>query len=155
MEFGIEQALVQDLEEVTSPAKVAALKMKKATYTVKPETKEEPKKSFKDRLKSAAKNAIVGASRAVGSMVKKKADAQSGVKDKERTGHYVKRAKELARQGYEQGRGPVEKKPTTYRGAGAGRREMIGSVFTPKKSTRSEEADPKKSKCLEEEADDA
>ena len=127
VEFGIEQALVQDLEEVTSPAKVAALKMKKATYTVKPETKEEPKKSLKDRIKSAAKNAIVGASRAVGSMVKKKADAQSGVgKTKKKIGHYVKRAKELARQGYEQGRGPVEKKPTTYRGAGAGRREKIG-----------------------------
>ena len=149
VEFGIEQALVQDLEEVTSPAKVAALKMKKATYTVKPETKEEPKKSFKDRLKSAAKNAIVGASRAVGSMVKKKADAQSGVgKTKKKIGHYVKRAKELARQGYEQGRGPVEKKPTTYRGAGAGRREMIGSVFTPKKSTRSEEVDPKEKQML-------
>ena len=126
VEFGIEQALVQDLEEVTSPAKVAALKMKKATYTVKPETKEEPKKSLKDRIKSAAKNAIVGASRAVGSMVKKKADAQSGVgKTKKKIGHYVKRAKELARQGYEQGRGPVEKK-TTYRNVGAGRKEKIG-----------------------------
>lgn len=127
VEFGIEQALVQDLEEVTSPAKVAALKMKKATYTVKPETKEEPKKSLKDRIKSAAKNAIVGAGRVVGSMVKKKADAQSGVgKTKKKIGHYVKRAKELARQGYEQGRGPVEKKPTTYRGAGVGRKEKIG-----------------------------
>ena len=127
VEFGIEQALVQDLEEVTSPAKVAALKMKKATYTVKPETKEEPKKSLKDRIKSAAKNAIIGAGRAVGSMVKKKADAQTGVKNtKKKIGHYVNRAKELARQGYEQGRGPVEKKPTTYRGAGVGRREKIG-----------------------------
>ena len=127
VEFGIEQALIQDLKEVTSPAKVAALKMKKATYTVKPETKEEPKKSLKDRIKSAAKNAIVGASRAVGSMVKKKADAQSGVgKTKKKIGHYINRAKQLARQGYEQGRGPVEKKPTTYRGAGAGRKEKIG-----------------------------
>ena len=149
VEFGIEQALVQDLEEVTSPAKVAALKMKKATYTVKPETKEEPKKSLKDRIKSAAKNAIIGAGRAVGSMVKKKADAQTGVgKTKKKIGHYVKRAKELARQGYEQGRGPVEKKPTTYRGAGVGRREMVGSVFTPKKSMRSEEADPKEKQML-------
>ena len=149
VEFGIEQALVQDLEEVTSPAKVAALKMKKATYTVKPETKEKPKKSLKDRIKSAAKNAILGAGRAVGSMVKKKADAQTGVKNtKKKIGHYVKRAKELARQGYEQGRGPVEKKPTTYRGAGAGRREMVGSVFTPKKSMRSEEADPKEKQML-------
>ena len=126
VEFGIEQALIQDLKEVTSPAKVAALKMKKATYTVKPETKEEPKKSFKDRLKSAAANAIIGAGRAVGSAIKKKASAQSGVgKTKKKIGHYVKRAKELARQGYEQGRGPVEKK-TTYRGAGVGRKEKIG-----------------------------
>ena len=100
--------------------------MKKATYTVKPETKEEPKKSFKDRLKSAAANAIIGAGRAVGSAIKKKASAQSGVgKTKKKIGHYVKRAKELARQGYEQGRGPVEKK-TTYRGAGVGRKEKIG-----------------------------
>ena len=149
VEFGIEQALVQDLEEVTSPAKVASLKMKKATYTVKPETKEEPKKSLKDRIKSAAKNAIVGAGRAVGSMVKKKADAQTGVKKtKKKIGHYVNRAKQLARQGYEQGRGPVEKKPTTYRGAGVGRKERIDSVFTPKKSTRSEEADPKEKQML-------
>ena len=123
--------------------------MKKATYTVKPETKEEPKKSLKDRIKSAAKNAIVGAGRAVGSMVKKKADAQTGVKNtKKKIGNYVNRAKQLARQGYEQGRGPVEKKPTTYRGAGVGRREMIDSVFTPKKSTRSEEADPKEKQML-------
>ena len=171
VEFGIEQALVQDLEEVTSPAAVnaarlknkaasargegqsagrdAGIRMKRATYTVKPETKEEPKKSLKDRIKSAAKNAIVGAGRAVGSMVKKKADAQTGVKNtKKKIGHYVNRAKQLARQGYEQGRGPVEKKPTTYRGAGVGRREMIGSVFTPKKSTRSEEADPKEKQML-------
>ena len=126
VEFGIEQALIQDLEEVTSPAKVSSLKMKKATYTVKPETKEEPKKSFKDRLKSAAANAIVGAGRAVGSMVKKKTDAQSGVKNtKKKIGHYVNRAKQLARQGYEQGRGPVEKK-TTYRNVGVGRKEKIG-----------------------------
>ena len=162
VEFGIEQALVQDLEEVTSPAAVnaarlknkaaaargegqsagrdAGIRMKRATYTVKPETKEEPKKSLKDRIKSAAKNAIVGASRAVGSMVKKKADAQSGVgKTKKKIGHYIKRAKQLARQGYEQGRGPVEKKPTTYRGAGAGRKEKIGEDLVNEQDSASNE----------------
>ena len=162
VEFGIEQALVQDLEEVTSHAAVnaarlknkaaaargegqsagrdAGIRMKRATYTVKPETKEEPKKSLKDRIKSAAKNAIVGASRAVGSMVKKKADAQSGVgKTKKKIGHYIKRAKQLARQGYEQGRGPVEKKPTTYRGAGAGRKEKIGEDLVNEQDSASNE----------------
>ena len=170
VEFGIEQALVQDLEEVTSPAAVnaarlknkaaaargegqsagrdAGIKMKKATYTVKPETKEEPKKSLKDRIKSAAKNAILGAGRAVGSMVKKKADAQTRVKNtKKKIGHYVNRAKQLARQGYEQGRGPVEKKPTTYRGAGVGRKEMIGSFYSEEIRDLKKQIQ-KKSKCL-------
>ena len=162
VEFGIEQALVQDLEEVTSPAAVnaarlknkaasargegqsagrdAGIRMKRATYTVKPETKEEPKKSLKDRIKSAAKNAIIGAGRAIGSMVKKKADAQTGVKNtKKKIGHYINRAKQLARQGYEQGRGPVEKKPTTYRGAGVGRREKIGEDLVNEQDSASNE----------------
>ena len=34
--------------------------------------------------------------------------------------------RQLLKIGYERGRGPVEKKPTTYRGAGVGRREKIG-----------------------------
>jgi len=143
VEFGIEQALIQDLEEVTSPAAVASAKMRSGNGNPKRDagaearsrmnissskpSQETKKPSFKDRLKSAAKNAIVGGFRAVGSMVKKKADAQDGVgKTKNKIGHYVKRAKQLAKQGYEQGRGPVEKKPTTYRGAGAGRKEKIG-----------------------------
>ena len=138
VEFGIEQALVQDLEEVTSPSAVASAKMRSGNGNPKRDagaearsrmnissskpSQETKKQSFKDRLKSAAKNAIVGAGRAVGSMMKKKAQAQKSVG---KVGSYVDRAKKLARQGYEQGRGPVEKK-TTYRGAGVGRKEKIG-----------------------------
>jgi hypothetical protein len=138
VEFGIEQALVQDLEEVTSPSAVASVKMRSGNGNPKRDagaearsrmnisssepSQETKKPSFKDRLKSAAKNAIVGAGRAVGSMMKKKAQAQKSVG---KVGSYVDRAKKLARQGYEQGRGPVEKK-TTYRGAGVGRKEKIG-----------------------------
>ena len=138
VEFGIEQALVQDLEEVTSPSAVASAKMRSGNGNPKRDagaearsrmnissskpSQETKKPSFKDRLKSAAKNAIVGAGRAVGSMMKKKAQAQKSVG---KVGSYVDRAKKLARQGYEQGRGPVEKK-TTYRGAGVGRKEKIG-----------------------------
>ena len=138
VEFGIEQALVQDLEEVTSPAAVASAKMRSGNGNPKRDagaearsrmnissskpSQETKKPSFKDRLKSAAKNAIVGAGRAVGSMMQKKAQAQKSVG---KVGSYVDRAKKLARQGYEQGRGPVEKK-TTYRGAGVGRKEKIG-----------------------------
>ena len=138
VEFGIEQALVQDLEEVTSPAAVASAKMRSGNGNPKRDagaearsrmnissskpSQETKKPSFKDRLKSAAKNAIIGAGRAVGSMMKKKAQAQKSVG---KVGSYIDRAKKLARQGYEQGRGPVEKK-TTYRGAGVGRKEKIG-----------------------------
>ena len=149
VEFGIEQALVQDLEEVTSPSAVASAKMRSGNGNPKRDagaearsrmnissskpSQETKKQSFKDRLKSAAKNAIVGAGRAVdsaivgagravGSMMQKKAQAQKSVG---KVGSYVDRAKKLARQGYEQGRGPVEKK-TTYRGAGVGRKEKIG-----------------------------
>ena len=138
VEFGIEQALVQDLEEVTSPSAVASAKMRSGNGNPKRDagaearsrmnissskpSQETKKLSFKDRFKSAAKNAIVGAGRAVGSMMKKKAQAQKSVG---KVGSYVDRAKKLARQGYEQGRGPVEKK-TTYRGAGVGRKEKIG-----------------------------
>lgn len=138
VEFGIEQALVQDLEEVTSPAAVASAKMRSGNGNPKRDagaearsrmnissskpSQETKKPSLKDRLKSAAKNAIVGAGRAVGSMMKKKAQAQKSVG---KVGSYIDRAKKLARQGYEQGRGPVEKK-TTYRGAGVGRKEKIG-----------------------------
>jgi hypothetical protein len=101
--------------------------MKKAKYTPKPETKEEPKKSLKDRIKSVAKKALDKASETAGKIMKKKAEIQAApAKAKKKLGSYVDRAKAVAKAGYERGRGPVEKKPTTYRGAGAGRKEKIG-----------------------------
>jgi len=121
------EAIKYAIDEVTNPAKVAAFKMKKAKYTPKPETKEEPKKSLKDRIKSVAKKALDKASETAGKIMKKKAEMQAApAKAKKKLGSYVDRAKAVAKAGYERGRGPVEKKPTTYRGAGAGRKEKIG-----------------------------
>ena len=121
------EAIKYAIDEVTSPAKVASFKMKKAKYTPKPETREEPKKSLKDRIKSVAKKALDKASETAGKIMKKKAEIQAApAKAKKKLGSYVDRAKAVAKAGYEKGRGPVEKKPTTYRGAGAGRKEKIG-----------------------------
>ena len=121
------EAIKYAIDEVTSPAKVAAFKMKKAKYTPKPETKEEPKKSLKDRIKSVAKKALDKTAETAGKIMKKKAEIQAApAKAKKKLGSYVDRAKAVAKAGYERGRGPVEKKPTTYRGAGVGRREKIG-----------------------------
>ena len=121
------EAIKYAIDEVINPAKVAAFKMKKAKYTPKPETKEEPKKSLKDRIKSVAKKALDKASETAGKIMKKKAEIQAApAKAKKKLGSYVDRAKAVAKAGYERGRGPVEKKPTTYRGAGAGRKEKIG-----------------------------
>ena len=121
------EAIKYAIDEVTSPAKVASFKMKKAKYTPKPETKEEPKKSLKDRIKSVAKKALDKASETAGKIMKKKAEIQAApAKAKKKLGSYVDRAKAVAKAGYERGRGPVEKKPTTYRGAGVGRKEKIG-----------------------------
>ena len=121
------EAIKYAIDEVTSPAKVASFKMKKAKYTPKPETKEEPKKSLKDRIKSIAKKALDKAGETAGKIMKKKAEIQAApAKAKKKLSSYVDRAKAVAKAGYERGRGPVEKKPTTYRGAGVGRREKIG-----------------------------
>ena len=121
------EAIKYAIDEVTSPAKVASFKMKKAKYTPKPETKEEPKKSLKDRIKSVAKKALDKTAETAGKIMKKKAEIQAApAKAKKKLGSYVDRAKAVAKAGYERGRGPVEKKPTTYRGAGVGRREKIG-----------------------------
>jgi hypothetical protein len=121
------EAIKYAIDEVTNPAKVASFKMKKAKYTPKPETKEEPKKSLKDRIKSVAKKALDKASETAGKIMKKKAEIQAApAKAKKKLSSYVDRAKAVAKAGYERGRGPVEKKPTTYRGAGVGRREKIG-----------------------------
>jgi CDGSH-type Zn-finger protein len=121
------EAIKYAIDEVTSPAKVASFKMKKAKYTPKPETREEPKKSLKDRIKSVAKKALDKASETAGKIMKKKAEIQAApAKAKKKLGSYVDRAKAVAKAGYEKGRGPVEKKPTSYRGAGVGRKEKIG-----------------------------
>ena len=121
------EAIKYAIDEVTNPAKVASFKMKKAKYTPKPETKEEPKKSLKDRIKSVAKKALDKASETAGKIMKKKAEIQAApAKAKKKLSSYVDRAKAVAKAGYERGRGPVEKKSTTYRGAGVGRREKIG-----------------------------
>ena len=121
------EAIKYAIDEVTNPAKVAAFKMKKAKYTPKPETKEQPKKSLKDRIKSVAKKALDKASETAGKIMKKKAEIQAApAKAKKKLGSYVDRAKAVAKAGYERGRGTVEKKPTTYRGAGVGRKEKIG-----------------------------
>ena len=121
------EAIKYAIDEVTNPAKVASFKMKKAKYTPKPETKEEPKKSLKDRIKSVAKKALDKTAETAGKIMKKKAEIQAApAKAKKKLGSYVDRAKAVAKAGYERGRGPVEKKPTTYRGVGVGRREKIG-----------------------------
>ena len=121
------EAIKYAIDEVTNPAKIASFKMKKAKYTPKPETKEEPKKSLKDRIKSVAKKALDKTAETAGKIMKKKAEIQAApAKAKKKLSSYVDRAKAVAKAGYERGRGPVEKKPTTYRGAGVGRREKIG-----------------------------
>ena len=121
------EAIKYAIDEVTSPSKVAAFKAKSVRYTPKPETKEEPKKSLKDRIKSVAKKVLDKAGETAGKVMKKKAEIQAApAKAKKKIGSYVDRAKAVAKAGYERGRGPVEKKPTTYRGAGVGRKEKIG-----------------------------
>jgi len=142
VEFAIEQALIQDLEEVTSPAAVASAKMRSGNGNPKrdagavarskmqsrsPKPPQETKKpSFKDRLKSLARNTLDKASETVGKVMKKKSEVQSGpAKAKNKLKSYIDRAKAVAKAGYERGRGPVEKK-TTYRNVGAGRKEKIG-----------------------------
>ena len=121
------EALKYAIDEVTNPAKVASFKMKKAKYSPKSETKKEPKKSLKDRIKSVARKALDTAGGAVGKVMKKKAQIQAApAKAKKKLGSYVDRAKAVAKAGYDRERGPVEKKSTSYRGAGVGRKEKIG-----------------------------
>ena len=130
----VTEALKYAIDEVTNPAKVASFKMKKAKYSPKSETKKEPKKSLKDRIKSVARKALDSAGGAVGKVMKKKAQIQAApAKAKKKLGSYVDRAKAVAKAGYDRERGPVEKKKSTpekkstsYRGAGVGRKEKIG-----------------------------
>ena len=120
VEFGIESAL-NTLDEGYYDSAVKA--SKDAAAKIKGET---PKKSLKDRVKSAAKKAIFGAGRAVGQAAKAKAAVQAAPgKAKSAMQAKIDKVKRIAKTGYKSGRGPVEKKSTAYRGAGAGRKEKV------------------------------
>ena len=88
------------------------------------------KKSMKDRLKGAARSAIVGVGKAAASVMKAKRSVEEKPgKVKAKVVSLAKRVKRVAaKQGYEEGGGP--KKSTSYRGAGAGRRERIDSFYS-------------------------
>ena len=122
VEHGIETAL-NTLDEASDSYYDSAVAASKAKA-------EGPKKSMKDRLKSAAKKAIMGIGRAAGKAMKAKAAVQAvpgRAQSKARS--IADRVKRAAKAGYAQGRGPVEKK-TSYRGAGAGRKEKVGEAYT-------------------------
>ena len=132
VEYGIETALTEELTEELSEASdryydsaVAASKAA-AEKIVAKKKGETPKKSLKDSLKSAAKKAIMRTARAAGKVMKAKAAVQAAPgRAKAKARSVADRVKAIAKKGYEQGRGPVEKK-TTYRGYGVGRKEKIG-----------------------------
>ena len=136
VEFGIESAL-NTLDEGYYDSAVKA--SKDAAAKIKGEA---PKKSLKDRVKSAAKKAIFGAGRAAGQAAKAKAAVQAAPqKAKSAMQAKIDKVKRIAKAGYKSGRGPVEKKSTTYRGAGAGRKEKVteavyGGEPEKKKDTR-------------------
>ena len=136
VEFGIESAL-NTLDEGYYDSAVKA--SKDAAAKIKGDT---PKKSLKDRVKSAAKKAIFGAGRAVGQAAKAKAAVQAAPgKAKSAMQAKIDKVKRIAKAGYKSGRGPVEKKSTAYRGAGAGRKEKVteavyGGEPEKKKDTR-------------------
>ena len=136
VEFGIESAL-NTLDEGYYDSAVKA--SKDAAAKIKGEA---PKKSLKDRVKSAAKKAIFGAGRAAGQAAKAKAAVQAAPgKVKSAMQAKIDKVKRIAKAGYKSGRGPVEKKPTTYRGSGAGRKEKVteavyGGEPEKKKDTR-------------------
>ena len=118
VEHGIETAL-STLDEASDSYYDSAVAASKAKA-------EGPKKSMKDRLKSAAKKAIMGVGRAAGRAMKAKAAVQAAPgRAQSKARSIADRVKRAAKAGYAQGRGPVEKK-TSYRGAGAGRKEKIG-----------------------------
>ena len=130
VENGIETALTT-LEEGYYDSAVEASKA-----SAEKNSKETPKKSMKDRLKSAAKNVIVGTARVAGKVMKAKAEKPGQARAKVKS--VIDRVRAAAKTGYEQGRGPVEKK-TTYRGSGVGRKEKIGEEA---------EVDPKEKQML-------
>ena len=122
VEHGIETAL-STLDEASDSYYDSAVAASKAKA-------EGPKKSMKDRLKSAAKKAIMGIGRAAGKAMKAKAAVQAAPgRAQSKARSIADRVKRAAKAGYAQGRGPVEKK-TSYRGAGAGRKEKVGEAYT-------------------------
>jgi len=138
VENGIAYALTEDLNEGYYDSAVATSKAKSQA----------PKKSIKDRLKSAAKKAISGAAYAVGRAVKAKADATKAAQGaKNRVKSLADRVKQTAKAGYKAGRGPEApsaahtktRSSSTYRGAGVGRKETVGTA----KPAAKKEAAPK------------
>ena len=122
VEHGIETAL-NTLDEASDSYYDSAVAASKARAAG-------PKKSMKDRLKSAAKKAIMGIGRAAGKAMKAKAAVQAAPgRAQSKARSIADRVKRAAKAGYAQGRGPVEKK-TSYRGAGAGRKEKVGEAYT-------------------------
>ena len=123
VEYGVLTAL-NTIEEGYYDSAVAASKAAAAKNRG-----ETPKRSMKDRLKSAAKKAIMGTARAAGKAMKAKAAVQAAPgRAKSKARSIVDRVKSAAKAGYAQGRGPVEKKGTSYRNQGAGRKEKIGEA---------------------------
>ena len=113
VEFGIEKVL-NTIDEASDSYYDDAVKAGKK------------KRSMKDRLKSAAKKAITGVARAAGKAMRAKAAVQAAPdRAKAKAKSLADRVKKVAKAGYESGRGPVEKKTTAYRGAGAGRKEKV------------------------------
>ena len=124
VEFGIESALTT-LDEgyydsATETSKSNAANVKTTQFTAKKKTQG----SIKDRLKSAAKKAIVGAGRAA-ARAANTADAVKSAPGRaaKKVSSAVERVKGLAKSGYESERKSGD---TTYRGKGVGRKEKIG-----------------------------
>ena len=124
VEFGIESALTT-LDEgyydsATETSKSNAANVKTTQFTAKKKTQG----SIKDRLKSAAKKAIVGAGRAA-ARAANTADAVKSAPGRtaKKVSSAVARVKGLAKSGYESERKSGD---STYRGKGVGRKEKIG-----------------------------
>ena len=124
IEYGIEGA-IETLDEGYYDSAVATSKAKSQPAQV----------SLKDRLKSAAKKAIVSTARTAGKAMKAKAAVQAApTKAKSKVSSLADRVKSAARAGYKSGRGPEApsaahtktRSSSTYRGAGVGTKEKIG-----------------------------
>jgi hypothetical protein len=127
VEFGIESALTT-LDEgyydsATETSKSNAANVKTTQFTAKKKTQG----SIKDRLKSAAKKAIVGAGRAA-ARAANTADAVKSAPGRaaKKVSSAVERVKGLAKSGYESERKRPKAVSGTYSGAGVGRKEKIG-----------------------------